>query len=92
MPLGRFTAKAQAAIERAQQMAMERSQGEMRALHLLYVLLDEEDSGLRHILEKELKINLKDFLKETLEEIIKFSRISILWNTCYQEFCSGHIK
>jgi len=54
MPLGRFTSKAQAAIERAQNMAMERNQGEMRALHLLYVLLDEEGSGLREILEKEL--------------------------------------
>ena len=75
MPLGRFTAKAQAAIERAQQMAMERSQGEMRALHLLYVLLDEEDSGLREILNKELKINVKDFLKNVLEEIIKLPRI-----------------
>ena len=63
MPLGRFTSKAQAAIERAQNMAMERNQGEMRALHLLYVLLDEEGSGLREILEKELKINIKDLLK-----------------------------
>jgi len=49
MPLGRFTAKAQAAIERAQQMAMERNQGEMRALHLLYVLLDEERKLLNYL-------------------------------------------
>jgi len=69
MSLGRFTSKAQAAIERAQNMAMERNQGEMRALHLLYVLLDQEDSGLREILEKELKINIKDLLKTTLEQI-----------------------
>jgi len=75
MPLGRFTAKAQAAIERAQQMAMERNQGEIRALHLLYVLLDEEDSGPRGILEKELKVNVENFLKKILEEIIKLPRI-----------------
>ena len=75
MPLGRFTSKAQAAIERAQQMAMERNQGEMRALHLLYVLLDEEGSGPREILEKELKVNVEKFLKKILEEIIKLPRI-----------------
>jgi len=75
MSLGRFTSKAQAAIERAQNMAMERNQGEMRALHLLYVLLDEEGSGLREILEKELKINIKDLLKATLEQIIKLPRV-----------------
>ncbi|HUW43744.1 MAG TPA: AAA family ATPase [Bacillota bacterium] len=75
MPLGRFTSKAQAAIERAQQMAMERNQGEMRALHLLYVLLDEEGSGPREILEKELKVDVEKFLKKILEEIIKLPRI-----------------
>lgn len=75
MPLGRFTAKAQAAIERAQQMAMERNQGEMRSLHFLYVLLDEEGSGSRDILQKELKIDVENFLKRILEEIIKLPRI-----------------
>lgn len=75
MPLGRFTSKAQAAIERAQQMALERNQGEMRALHLLYTLLDEENSGIRNILEKDLKINVEALLKDTLEEIIKLPRI-----------------
>jgi ATP-dependent Clp protease ATP-binding subunit ClpB len=75
VPLGRFTAKAQAAIERAQQMAMERNQGEMRSLHFLYVLLDEEGSGSRDILQKELKIDVEKFLKRILEEIVKLPRI-----------------
>jgi len=75
MPLGRFTSKAQAAIERAQQMALERNQGEMRALHLLYVLLDETDSGMRDILEKNMSVDVENLLKDTLEEIIKLPRI-----------------
>lgn len=56
-------------------MAMDRNQGEMRALHLLYTLLDEEDSGLRGILEEELQVNVADFLREILEEIIKLPRV-----------------
>ncbi len=75
MPLGKFTAKAQAALERAQQMALERNQGEMRALHLLYVLLDEEDSSVKEILEKELNVDVRSMLKDILEEIIKLPRI-----------------
>jgi ATP-dependent Clp protease ATP-binding subunit ClpB len=75
MSLGRFTSKAQTAIERAQQMALERNQGEMRALHLLYVLLDESGSGVKEILEQKMEIDVDSFLKETLEEIIKLPRI-----------------
>jgi ATP-dependent Clp protease ATP-binding subunit ClpB len=75
MSLGRFTSKAQAAIERAQQMALERNQGEMRALHLLYVLLEESGSGVKEILEQKMEIDASSFLKETLEEIIKLPRI-----------------
>ncbi|MDD3098228.1 MAG: AAA family ATPase [Candidatus Pacebacteria bacterium] len=75
MSLGRFTSKAQSAIEKAQQMALERNQGEMRALHLLYVLLDESGSGVREILEQIMDVDVGSLLKETLEEIIKLPRI-----------------
>lgn len=75
MPIGKFTAKAQAVIERAQQMALERNQGEMKSLHLFYVLIDEESSAIREILEKELNINIKDLLRDIMEEIIKMPRI-----------------
>ncbi len=75
MPLGRFTAKAQAAIERAQQLALERNQGEMRALHLLYVLLDESDSGVREILENNMNVDVEELLKDVFEEITKLPRI-----------------
>ena len=77
MPFSRFTAKAQAALERAQQMAWERHQGEMRALHLLYTLLDEEDSSVKDILSKSLKIDVDNLLKETMGEIIKLPRIFV---------------
>lgn len=75
MPIGRFTSKAQAAIERAQQMAIERNQGEMRALHLLYSLLDELGSGVREILEQKMNIEVANLLKDAFEEIIKLPRI-----------------
>ena len=71
MPLGKFTAKAQAALERAQQMALERNQGEMRVLHLAYTLIDEEDSTVREILEKELQVDVEALLKDLLSEIIR---------------------
>lgn len=76
MPIGRFTNKAQIALEKAQQMAFERNQGEMRALHLLYTLLDEE-FNIREILEKELKVPVDNLIKDILEEIIKLPRIYI---------------
>ena len=77
MPFSRFTNKAQAALERAQQMAWERHQGEMRALHLFYTLIDEEDSPVREILSKELNIDVDSLLKDILEEIIKLPRIFV---------------
>jgi len=70
MSLGRFTSKAQAAIERAQQMALERNQGEMRALHLLYVLLEESGSGVKEILEQKMEIDASSLLKDYQEFLV----------------------
>ena len=75
MPLGKFTAKAQEDLERAQQMALERNQGEMRALHLLYVLLSDEEGVVREVLTKEMKIDVEAMRRDALEEIIKLPRI-----------------
>lgn len=77
MPFSRFTNKAQVALERAQQMAWERHQGEMRALHLLYTLIDEETSAVRDILNSSFNIDIETFLKEVMEEIIKLPRIFV---------------
>ncbi len=91
MPFSRFTAKAQASLERAQQMAWERHQGEMRALHLLYTLLDEEDSSVRDILSKSLKIDVDNLLKETMGEIIKLPRIFVSGEGMGQMYLSPEI-
>ena len=91
MSLGRFTSKAQAAIEKAQQMALERNQGEMRALHLLYVLLEETDSGIRDILEKNMKVDAEGLLQDTLEEIVKLPRIFSIGDGLKQMYLSQEI-
>ncbi|MGE4554681.1 MAG: ATP-dependent Clp protease ATP-binding subunit [Candidatus Paceibacterota bacterium] len=91
MPFGKFTAKAQAALERAQQMALERNQGEMRSLHLCYTLLDEEDSVVREILEKEFNVNVEDLLKELMSEILKLPRIFTIGGGFSQMYLSPEI-
>ncbi len=91
MPLGKFTAKAQAILERAQQMALERNQGEMRALHLLYVLLSEEGGVVKEILEKEMKIKTEPILKNVLEEIIKLPRIFTTGGNFAQMYLSQEV-
>jgi len=91
MPLGKFTAKAQAALERAQQMALERNQGEMRVLHLAYTLIDEEDSTVREILEKELQVDVEALLKDLLSEIIRLPRIFSVGGAASQMYLSPEI-
>ncbi|MGB9681258.1 MAG: ATP-dependent Clp protease ATP-binding subunit [Minisyncoccia bacterium] len=91
MPFEKFTAKAQAALERAQQMALERNQGEMRSLHLCYTLLDEEDSVVREILEKEFSANVEDILKALMNEIIKLPRIFTVGGSFSQMYLSPEI-
>jgi len=91
MPIGRFTASAQAALERAQQMAWERHQGEMRALHLLYTLLDEDTSVVRGILTKYFQIDVDNLLKEVLEEIVKLPRIFVSGDNTGQMYLSPEI-
>ena len=49
---GNFTHKAQEAIMRAQQLAQERGQQQVDALHLLYALLSQEDSVLLILFQK----------------------------------------
>ncbi|MDQ5883079.1 MAG: ATP-dependent Clp protease ATP-binding subunit ClpB [Patescibacteria group bacterium] len=91
MPIGRFTASAQAALERAQQMAWERHQGEMRALHLLYTLIDEDNSAVREILTKFFQIDVDNLLKEVLEEIVKLPRIFVSGDNIGQMYLSPEI-
>ncbi len=48
----RFTIKAQEALQNAQEMVMKYNHGELRALHLLASLLDDEQTLVQPILEK----------------------------------------
>ncbi|MDE1970510.1 MAG: AAA family ATPase [Patescibacteria group bacterium] len=43
-PFNRFTIKAQEAIQTAQDIALERNNAELKSLHLLYALLNQEES------------------------------------------------
>ncbi|MEK7498739.1 MAG: Clp protease N-terminal domain-containing protein, partial [Patescibacteria group bacterium] len=43
-PFNRFTLKAQEAIQAAQDLALERNNAELKSLHLLVALLDQEES------------------------------------------------
>ena len=83
MPLGKFTAKAQMMLEKAQAMVFERNQGEMRALHLMFVILDDEESLSRIILEEKLKIDVSSLLRDLLAEIVKLPRIFISANASF---------
>ena len=49
---GNFTHKAQEAILSAQDLARERSQQQVDALHLLYALLSQEESVVLNLLQR----------------------------------------
>ena len=68
MPFAKFTIKAQEAIERSQFLALERSQGEFKPLHLAYTLLKQEDTLVKPILDK-LKIDSQKLENELMKEI-----------------------
>ncbi|MGB9763088.1 MAG: ATP-dependent Clp protease ATP-binding subunit [Minisyncoccia bacterium] len=91
MPFAKFTNKAQAALERAQQMAWERHQGEMRALHLFYTLLDDEETSVRDILNKGFNLDIEALMKDILEEIIKLPRIFVNKEEIGQMYLSPEI-
>ncbi len=65
-PLNRFTIKAQEALQKAQDKTFEMHHAEVKAIHLLWGLLNVEESILDDIF-KELKIN-EEALRHTLEE------------------------
>jgi len=61
---GDFTHKAQEAMMKAQQIARERGQQQIDALHLLYALLNQEESIVLALL-KRLQINIDDLKRKT---------------------------
>ncbi|MBU1179275.1 AAA family ATPase [Patescibacteria group bacterium] len=71
LPFTNFTAKAQEAIRRAHEIAMERGQSQIDTPHLLAALILQDDGVVLSILDKmEIDINfLTDSVLEELEEI-----------------------
>ncbi len=67
-PGGEFTQKAQQAIFMAQQLAREKGQEQVDALHLLYSLLSQEDTVVVTILRKT-KIDIEELKKKTIAQI-----------------------
>ena len=65
-----FTNKAQDALMRAQASAQEKGQSQIDALHLLYVLLTQEDSIITTILQK-LGIDRDSLKKKVESQIVK---------------------
>ncbi len=67
---GNFTNKAQSALMRAQSVAQERGQQQIDALHLLFVLLQQEDSIIITLLQK-LGVNIEWLRKKSEESLDK---------------------
>jgi ATP-dependent Clp protease ATP-binding subunit ClpB len=68
-PFGKFTSKAQEAIKRAHELAVERGQNHINPLHLLISLISQEESMVTSILDK-LEVDtilLTDSLLDSIE-------------------------
>lgn len=70
----RFTIKAQEALQEAQDFAARESHGELKALHLLHALINEEQTLVRPLLIRS-NINLADLEKELKAELAKIPKI-----------------
>jgi len=70
LPFSNFTAKAQEAIRKAHELAMERGQSQIDTLHLLAALILQDDGVVLSILDKlEVDVNfLTDAVLEELQE------------------------
>ncbi|MCI5051006.1 MAG: AAA family ATPase [Candidatus Pacebacteria bacterium] len=67
-PFQNFTKKAKEVIRRSHELAIERGQNHVNAIHLLTALLVQDDSLVVSILEK-LNINAQDFTNNLLDEL-----------------------
>src|SRR3989338_2753366 len=67
-PFGNFTIKAQEAIRRAHEMAAERGQNQVEALHLLAGILLQEDNAVLAVLDK-LEIDITLLIDSVINEL-----------------------
>ena len=70
----RFTIKAQEALQNAQELAAEKSQGELKALHLLAALLEDEQSLVVPLLVKS-GVNIEVLREELHQEIERIPKL-----------------
>ncbi|TSC96296.1 MAG: ATP-dependent Clp protease ATP-binding subunit ClpB [Parcubacteria group bacterium Athens1014_10] len=76
MPLiDNFTFKSQEALQQAQKMAFDKGHQQIDALHLLYVLTEQEEGVVLTLLQK-LEVNTEDLKKRLTKEINKIPKIS----------------
>jgi ATP-dependent Clp protease ATP-binding subunit ClpB len=71
----KLTVKSQEAVQRAQQLAVEKGHPEVDPLHLLAALLDEEDGVARPILEK-VGVNLSQLRRQVQAELDRRPQVS----------------
>src|SRR3989344_7490653 len=69
-----FTIKAQEALQNAQDLAGQSNHGELKAVHLLYALLSDEQSLVRPILLKS-GVNLDSLHDDLEKELTRMPKI-----------------
>lgn len=67
-PFQNFTKKAKEVIRRSHELAIERGQNHVNAIHLLSALLIQDDSLVISLLEK-VEVNAQDFSQDVLDEL-----------------------
>ena len=70
----RFTIRAQEALQSAQELAAQRNHGEFKVLHLLYTLVEDEQTLVRPMLVKA-GVNVDTLHSEVEEELKKMPKI-----------------
>ncbi len=73
---GNFTHKAQEAILEAQNTAQKRGQQQIDALHLLYVLLSQEESVVLNLLQR-IGVDIEGLLKKTKSALDRIPTIAV---------------
>lgn len=77
MPFNRFTLKAQEALQSAQDLAVSKNQGELKPVHLLYSLVNQEGGVVGMILSR-LSVNLNAFINALENEINHLPKLFVV--------------
>jgi len=86
----RFTIKAQEALQGAQEIVARENHGELKALHLLAALLNDETTLVRPMLLRG-GVNLGDLEKEVNDELMKLPKIFTIQGNVNQLYLSQEL-